>query len=140
MTAHRKAMASLRMVRIRRVQDRIAMQSVHAASDLVAQVQNQSERINTIRDMILPDLGQYDAADIAARLDMATRLSVAQSQLRAKEKLLLSQYCTAQEQQLETHRALRSAEKFAAASAQALDAEIAARTQREARPKTRQRP
>ncbi len=140
MTAQRKAMASLRMVRIRRAQDWVAMQSVHAASDLLAQVQEQSGRMDSTREMLMPDMGTHRPADIAARLEMATRLSIAQSQLREKAQQLIARQRDAQDQQQGTKRALRMAEKFAQSAAQALDAETEARMQRDARPKTRRRP
>jgi hypothetical protein len=124
---NRKAIASLRMVRIRRTQDRIAMLSVQEAQVAEDRLSDKARQIAGARQLLIPSGGLRSRDSLGARMEFSDRLHCAGSSVH--QSLQQAAATSAEARAVQTH-ALRS---LRIAQQQAQKAQAAAETESERR-------
>jgi hypothetical protein len=115
-TAQRKAYASLRMVRIRRTQDRIALIALHQAQEAERMLEDRQARIRTAQHAVQPHIGSASAQDISSRLSLSGQLERASLPLQLGRDQAQQKTHDAMDERRITHQALRLAEMRAEVS------------------------
>jgi hypothetical protein len=110
---HRKACASLRIVRIRRMQDRIALMDLHQAQEAQRMLELQQSRIWAAQQSVQPDAGGALAQNFAARLRLSNHLNSASVSLQSAQDQAQRSSDQASAACRITHQGVRQSELYA---------------------------
>jgi hypothetical protein len=110
---HRKACASLRIVRIRRMQDRIALMDLHQAQETQRTLEVQQSRIWAAQQSVQPDAGGALAQNFAARLRLSNHLNSASVSLQSAQDQAQRSSDQASAARRITHQGVHQSELYA---------------------------